>query len=390
MNIVSLLNVSNQCNLLADSGFMFQRLLLQELVHQGHSAWLIAPHEAQRLTTIEVLPATPPRTKYHARFEFDWNMFVVSTEDIWKNADVLLVNQPELAPNFAALAAVYRKKPIPLVSYVHYLPFDGLNGTGAAFDLSLNDNGMGKWIIGALRSAIENCDATIIGSHFGASLLKSEIGNPKRLEVIAPPVEPNLAFLAAKSPPPGCLKMLYNHRLYAHYGTESLFQWLDKAHTESDVGFEVWVTDPAGMRSPERNKLDNKSERLRQKIGEHPYVRLISAETREQYYKLLGSTHVCLAPQRRSPLWSMALCDALAAGRTVLAPRSGAYPEILDHKHLCFYEDKDDFVRQVIDWTEHIPKPDPMVADCIQQRLSPKQVANRFMKIFSEVVSDGK
>ena len=56
MKIVSYLNVSNPNNLLADSGFVLQKLLLETLSDFGHEIILIAPKEAQNLTKVKVIP----------------------------------------------------------------------------------------------------------------------------------------------------------------------------------------------------------------------------------------------------------------------------------------------------------------------------------------------
>ena len=244
MNIVSYLNVSNQDQLAADSGFIFQKLLLEELRARGHKVALIAPESASGLIDAEVIPFRSPATKYHARFEFQWAELCSSMTTVWRECDVLLVNQPELAGSLKALSFLKSKRNIPVVSYFHYLPL--LNEEGdehAMLDPSLNDGGLGPWVLSAIRAAVECSDACIVGSEFGRGLLHRFVGTARTLSVIPPPVESHLQRLATTATNGTHLRLLYNHRLYNHYGTARVFDYLDRAFNHNG-DFEIIVTAP--------------------------------------------------------------------------------------------------------------------------------------------------
>lgn len=380
MRILSLLNVSNPSNLAADSGFVFQRLLLEALERMGHRVWLVAPEEAARMTTVQVLPLRPPPTKYHARYDFDWQAVGAATAAAWPEVDVVLVNQPELAASLAAMAAVMAARRVLIVSYIHYLPIEGECREGRAIpDASLDDGGMARWITSNIRSAVENSDLTLIGSDFGGELLRRHVGSPRRLVVLPPPVEPSLAGLAMREPDPGPLKLLYNHRLYAHYGTETLFNWLDRAHVTTGGGFEVWLTDPTGERSELRKRFDPASHALRYRVVNRPYVRVVGAETRADYHSLIARTHVGLAPLRCSPLWSMSLCDVLAAGRELLVDGAGGFAEVARVGLQTHYEGEADMLKRLSAWVSRPPTPREALASAVHDRLSPHRIASRFV-----------
>jgi glycosyltransferase involved in cell wall biosynthesis len=283
------------------------------------------------------------------------------------------------------MSTVLSGRRVPIASYIHYLPLDGEGPDGVVLDASLDDGGLGRWVIGAIRTAVESSQTTMIGSAFGAGLLQRWIGQPRLLTIIPPPVEPSLEQLAGVRPAPGPLRLLYNHRLYAHYGTERLFAWIDRAYERAGARLEVWVSDPTRSRSDTRRQLDAASERTRARIEERPYVRLTAATTREQYHQLLGATHACLAPLRNAALWSMSLCDALAAGRPVLAPRRGAYDEILELASSDPYDGPEELVARILDWVERPPEPQAELAARMQRCLGPGAIAERFANALESI-----
>lgn len=380
MRVLSFLNVSNPSNLAADSGFVFQRLLLEELERMGHRVWLVAPEEVALMTSVHVLPLAAPPTKYHARYDFDWKAVSAATAAVWPEVDVVLVNQPELAASLAALATVMTARRVPIVCYVHYLPIEGVCQDGSAIpDASLDDGAMARWITSNIRSAVENSDLTLIGSEFGGEILRRHVGSPRRLAILPPPVEPSLAELATRDPDPWPLKLLYNHRLYAHYGTEILFDWLDRAYVSTGEGFEVWLTDPTGERSEVRRKFDHASQALRDRVVARPYVRVFGAQARGDYHELIARTHVGLAPLRCGPLWSMSLCDVLAAGRDILLNGAGGFTELARMGMQTPYDGKDDMLNRLADWVARPPAPRVALAAAVHDRLSPHRIAAHFL-----------
>lgn len=390
MNVLSYLNVTNIGNLEADSGFIFQKLLLTELEKRGHTVYLLAPKEAMDLTDLTIIPLNPPKTKYHARYQFDWDDIYLSTAHLWDEIDLLLINQPEIAPQFKAMVVATVKKYIPIVCYVHYLPFDWNHLEGKIiYDTSLNDHDIASWVTSSIRTGIECADACIIGSNFAADLLLEKVGKPSILKVIPPPIETNLINIAQKKLDKSSFtfRILYNHRLYAHYGTEQIFDWLDEVINESDKNIEVIVTHPNRNRAIERKQLDNESERIFNKISKLSYVRIIEAKTRDEYHQLIESINMAIAPYRGAALWNMSIVDILASGLPVIAPNLGAFKEILYSRKEWLFTDKEDFKIILSQLILSDMNRSSELSTLYHNQLSISTTTDKFEKIFMEIIN---
>lgn len=388
MQIISFLNVSNPDALEADSGFVFQKLLLEELAMRGHRVLLIAPPEASSLTSVAVLPTPLPATKYHARFGMDWRAVDEITRDYWVHTDVLLVNQPELAPGLKAMSYVAARRRIPVVSYVHYLPLMSAPDEPPMIDPSLDDGDLGRWSLGLLRTAVECSDACIVGSDFARRLVSAQVGQPRRIEVIPPPCEPEIGELVGRRTLGETLRLLYNQRLYDHYGTHQLFSELDRL-VEEGVRFEVIVTAPTQWRSQARCDLAPDADLLLGALRQKPYIRIATAADRASYHDVLSNAHAGLAPWRRAPLWSMAVVDILAAGRPVFAPRTGAYPEILASDPGCLWENPAELRHLIRRAAEAPVEPSRARARATIESWSASEIARRFEAVFVSLCSEG-
>jgi len=384
LNLVSYLNVSNPDALLADSGFVFQRLLLEELQARGHEVLLLAPAEASSLTTVPVVPVRPPLTKYHARFALDWSELDEAMRDRWIDVDMLLANQPELAAPLKASAYVGSGRDIPVATYVHYVPLLNSPREPAVVDPSLDDGGLGRWALAMLRASVESSDVCLVGSHFGRRLIEAHVGRPRRIEVIPPPTDARLRDAAATPPAGEVLRLLYNQRLYDHYGTSRLFAELDALAAEG-VPFEVVVTAPTQWRSPARRTLAPDADLLLDAVGARPYVQVETALDRSDYYRVVTGVHAGLAPLRAAPLWSMAMVDVLTAGRPVFAPAEGGFAEVMD---LCtggLWDSPDDLRCLIRRAATRPPQPCAELADAAVSRWSAPAIAERFEAIVASV-----
>ncbi len=384
MQVVSYLNVSNPDALQADSGFIFQRLLLEELQARGHRVLLLAPAEAAALTTVPVLSITSPPTKYHARFTCDWSELHNVMCEHWADTDVLLVNQPELAATLKAMSYVEGKREIPVATYVHYLPLMNSPDQPAVLDPSLDDGGLGRWALGLLRTAVESSDVCIVGSEFGRNLIQAHVGRARRIEIIPPPADSRLSDLASTPAPGHILRLLYNQRLYDHYGTRHLFAELDRL-ADDGVRFEVVVTAPTQWRSSPRRALAPDADLLLDALGKRPYVRIARALDRGMYRELVSGVHVGLAPCRRAPLWSMAMVDLLTAGRPVFAPRAGGYTEVLDVCADGLWDGPDELRCLIRSAAERLPEPRLTLADAALDLWSASTIAQRFEAVLGSI-----
>lgn len=384
MQLVSYVNVSNPDALQADSGFIFQKLLAEELQARGHRILLLAPAEAEALTTVPVVPVRSPLTKYHARFACDWSELSDVMREHWSGTDALLVNQPELAAPLKAMSYVEGGCEIPVVTYVHYLPLLNSPDQPTLLDPSLDDGGLGRWTLGLLRTAVESSDLCIVGSRFGRRLIESHVGRPSRISVIPPPTDARLRELASIPPRGNILRLLYNQRLYDHYGTRQLFAELDRLAGEG-VPFEVVVTAPTQWRSSARRALAQDADLLLDALGTRPYVRITTAFDRAKYRELVSEVHAGLAPCRKAPLWSMAMVDVLTAGRPVYAPREGGYAEAMDVCADGLWDSPDELRSLIRQAAELLPKPSPDLGDAALDRWSVSTIAQRFESALASI-----
>ena len=372
MKILDFLNVSNLSNLQADSGFIFQRLILNEILarKKDWEVYLIAPEGVGDLgERINLVKLDYGHNKYETRFNFPWAKLRNSIEGIMQDIDLIYVNQAEHASNFRAFATVaVPTKRIPIVSYFHYLPlepphvhFDFSTGyydrttdlegkvqsSSLRFDQSLNQHGLALPVFMRLIEAMFVSDYCITCSEFGIDLL---VGSAQKL---VPTVMPKIAAI----PPPVSLaeaehgrtaekdgknKIVFNHRLYSHYGPKEFFDFMDWFYGNVRTDFEVILTDPTNGRSAERNKLDPSVADMRHILSAKPYVRFAHSSERECYYRALGSYKVSIAPFRPSALWSMSVVDSMACGIPVVCPNYACFPEIIGaNSELLFSKPKE-------------------------------------------------
>lgn len=107
----------------------------------------------------------------------------------------------------------------------------------------------GAWWLGCGRTAVRRADDRH-GAGAGAGL--------------------SLRHRGARHPYPG----VYNHRLYAHYGTARFIDLARRLTTEAPVWLRVM--DPFGTRRIERTALDDSPERDRDELAALPDVEIIS------------------------------------------------------------------------------------------------------------------
>ena len=115
MNILMYLNVSNISDINSDSGFIFQKLLINEILKKRPSwnIYFLCPKNTpiinKRVRHIHLVKGL---TKYGVRFDFDWESFEKLFRSSLADLDVIYINQPEQAENFFALiTTIMQNKP---------------------------------------------------------------------------------------------------------------------------------------------------------------------------------------------------------------------------------------------------------------------------------------
>lgn len=196
-----------------------------------------------------------PGTKYRARFSADIDELVALIGS--EKPDVVVANQIEEAPAVRT-ALLEAGSDALLAGYCHYLPFSFAGGGQMLLDPSLDDAGLGRPVLLVFAAGLAACDRVMVHSSTAASWVSAaaarmtvDLGD--RLRVVPAPRDERLvrdpATLRAASGTGGAIGV-YNHRLYAHYGTE---QFVDLARRLSDSSaVRPRVMDLFGQRRAER------------------------------------------------------------------------------------------------------------------------------------------
>ncbi len=337
MKILSFLNVSNSQRISCDSGYIFQRLIAPQLVAAGHQFIFASPVTIDGISEpgYRHFPLSFGRHKYEVRFTFPWSVIerLISEEA----PDVLWVNQPELAASLRALLSSMGSS-ARIASYLHYFPYElDPDGQSIAADPAMNLDGYSDLIILKFLSGAMASDIVLVHSAHAAALLKAglkafSLSTKARIKVIPPPLDPAL-IPARHTPFKDRSHLIYNHRLYTQYGTETLVKYLQSGLGIND--HEVVIMDILGQRSLERRKLDTTVEQFRHALANIPGVRIdIGGNNRAYYGKVLANCKLSIAPFRRTCPWSMSVVDCLAAGLPVIAQNYAFFPEIIPQKCL--------------------------------------------------------
>jgi glycosyltransferase involved in cell wall biosynthesis len=352
MIILVTLNISNPHNVEADSGYIFTRTIIEDILN-ARPDWkfcLLGPSEAafshQRVIHI---PVMLPCTKYQARFGFEWLEFAQAIKKYRPGPiDLVWVNQVEQAGNFTALVRQLEGRKVATFTYFHYPCVLSSGSQGLSFDPSLDDWQLGELILLRQYEAFACSSITGVGSLFARTLLLDSFRTisatvPKEKMIAIPPPIDFPVESSVAPPPPGIPIVIYNHRLYRHYGTERLIDWIEAFRSLSGKHFNLLVTDPLSNRSSEQDRLDPSVSASRERLRELSYASVVTPQSRKEYLMTLRATTVGLAPFRDAPPWSMASLDIMACGRPLLAPSSGPFPEILGGRESLLFRNFDDF-----------------------------------------------
>ncbi|WP_256104648.1 glycosyltransferase [Streptomyces sp. ODS05-4] len=337
MRVLYLLNISNPDRLSADSGWIFADLLAPALIDAGAEVTVAAPAAAgdgrcgYRQTKV-------PGTKYRARFSTDIDELVALIRA--ERPDVVVANQIEEAPAIRT-ALLEAASDALLAGYCHYLPFS-FTEDRLLLDSSLDDMGLGRPVLLAFAAGLAACDRVMVHSPTAASWVSAAAAQmtvklDDRLRIVPAPRDERLVRDPAVTPPvsgsEGAIG-IYNHRLYAHYGTG---RFVDLARDLVASGaVRLRVMDLFGQRRAERTSLDGSPERMRDQLAALPHVQVVSDRgDRVRYRNLLAGARFGIAPFRPGCPWSMSVIDCQGMGLPVISPRLGWLAEHIDPE-LCF------------------------------------------------------
>lgn len=387
------LNVSNDSNFEADSGYIFQKLLWTHLCKMRRDLRVL--FLGHRLNTeqwhpnITMVPFHTKFDKFSTRLHFDWHGLKDRFQHL-PQIDLLYNNQPESTLNFKTLFSSMYGHEVSAASYYHYLPFH-YDANGIVLDPSQNLHDFSaRPILGRNLESLELSDVSFIGSEFGKGILLRAYRERYRdvlqphLEVFSPPIEPELFKQQRETN--GRPSILYNQRLYKHYGTQQVIDAVRQVASEREV--QLVVTDPTGERSLERDRLDPAVRRFREELSSLPFVERIHCATRGQYHALLSRVDLGIAPVKPSALWSMAVADLLATGRPVLCPDVGAFPEIVPNTpELLFAENGSDLPQKIHATLDATSSKDPEEYKANVRRYDAPEMAREMSRHLSSFLS---
>ncbi|WP_030802155.1 glycosyltransferase family 1 protein [Streptomyces sp. NRRL S-337] len=337
MRVLYLLNISNPDRLSADSGWIFADLLAPALADAGAEVTVAAPAAAGD-ARCGFHQRKVPGTKYRARFSKDIDELVALIRA--KKPDAVVANQIEEAPAVRT-ALLEAGSEALLAGYCHYLPFSFTGGGQLLLDPSLNDAGLGRPVLLAFAAGLSACDRVMIHSATAASWVSAaaarmtvDLGD--RLRVVPAPRDERLVrdpATARRGQDAGTVGV-YNHRLYAHYGTEHFVHLARELSASGKVRLQVM--DLFGQRRAARTGLDGSPERMRDQLAALPNVQIVSDRgDRVRYRNLLAGARFGIAPFRPGCPWSMSVIDCQGMGLPVISPRLGWLAEHIDPE-LCF------------------------------------------------------
>ncbi|MBD2414684.1 hypothetical protein H6H01_29020 [Nostoc calcicola FACHB-3891] len=389
MKILSFLNISNLSNLEADSGFVFQRTLLNHLANNEHEVWLVASRGTSSLVkNINCIEIDFTDSKYGVRFGINWIELKTALNNIANKIDILFVNQSELTISLSVLITEITGKKIPVITYFHYIAIQGFNynNNTCIFDESLNLNGIAPYIWQRQVESAVYSDHNIIGSNFAYELFLNASGKSdilkNKFSIIPPPVaDIILANDNQKKHNNVIPSIIYNHRLYNHYGGKLVFEWLEEIY--ENINFNLIVTDPTANRSIARENLDVSVTNIKHYLSKLNFIEIIHFTSQEEYYRKLQDIDFGIAPIRTGALWSMSIADVMVNSKPVIAQNKEVFRELIKDSDLLF-DSKDDFQqivqRLLLDF--EFRKKKGRLSKQHTEHLKPCNIAKQFETVF--------
>ncbi len=332
VRVLCFLNVSNKDNLSTDSAYIFYNTLVKDFLNEDIDFLFASPRPLSN-ENIKHIPFDFGNSKYAVRFNFNWDKI----EQIIKqeNPDVLLINQIELIPNYKALIEHLELSTIKIIGYAHYIPYF-FQKNKINTDTSLNAGNINETIQLSFLSGILSADVIFTHSKTSLQNIKSLLEkynksfNPHKFIINPPPKDPLFIY---NSPNEHSNRIIYNHRLYEHYGTSFLLETISNLNQIGDFEFEIF--DILGNRDTKRKRLDTSVEKYRQALSKYENVTIrVDGNNRDIYKEAFNGALCCLAPYRKGTPWSMSCIDSMALGIPCVAPKFDWFKEFMPNELL--------------------------------------------------------
>lgn len=396
MKIFSYLNLSNPSNLEADSGYIFQKLLFLSILDKCPDAEIYflcppgTPKIDDRVHMVKLMPLDC--NKYSVRFYFPWYRLKKELSFL-KEIDIAIINQSELTSNFRALFSVVGNNTVKIFAYYHYFPIEDLPKNGKiVYQETLNHKHLAEIIFSRQVEAMSSADYCVTCSKYGKEFFIENAKatgksiNVDKLRNINPPISLKEAAENYTDEKFDAKTIVFNHRLYKHYGTAEIFEWLNEFYSVRK-DFKVIVTDPTGNRSEERNRLSPDVVELKNKLQCLPFVSFKYMQSHADYYKVLWKSNIGLAPIKPSALWSMSAVDFMACKKPLLAPTMACFPEMLNNRKNLLFNNKGEFFTKLSNLLDNAKLYKAESDYCYQlaQNYTDSKVADKFLELFESL-----
>lgn len=388
--ILFYLNPSNGTHVECDSGIVFNKLLIDQLILQDcqiHIASQTDPH----IPGTQFNSVNQGDNKYSVRFGYDCSRMneIVNSLD---NVNICFLNQTEHGANIKSTCVQAGREDISLVSYYHYLSIFEVKGDQFIYDSSLNQGNLAKYILRRQLETAELSDRVLIHSKFGKKLLMESAEQlgcndfSDKIRLVPAPVDLSLHSKKLPESKNRKLKILFNNRLYDHYGIHTIVSYLDTFSKEYTHDFELVLTNPTAGRSQERNTLDSSVQKNLESLKKRPYIRIDHRPLYSEYHNLLDEITIGVAPYRPA-LWSMSSLDVMASWKPVIAPCIGAFPEIVPQGLL--YSDRESFCEVMANlvFDESFYQRMQILCRKKAEEVRLETIGDKFYQIFREVMN---
>lgn len=338
MKFLSLINISNKDDINSDSGYIFNKILGEELFNKNHDVIYILPNELKNVEFFlgsKIYYANIGTTKYECRFSFDWVGLKKIIE--YEKPDYILLNECELAVALKALLVTINQNDIKIISYCHY-PALIVNNGFVNLDESLNDYNICERIVFDILQSVNISDAFFIQSDFAKRLIekaseKYNIELKKPINVLPPPLD---TYFIEYSDNFDKEPILYNHRLYENYGTEKFINITNKYKN-----YHFVVANPMPNRYKSRMFSGDFPEKAVEKLNNEDNVDIRNGSINRKIYKdIIKECCFALAPYRSACVWSMSVIDCISMNVPVVAPNIAFFKDFVP-KELRYNNDKE-------------------------------------------------
>ena len=317
MRIFDYLNVSNEREIWADSGYHVQRNLITEILKKrnDYHFYLTVPYnqmENAKFTDSELVTLLPYNysggsgNKYH----FDTNQ-LWKHMDMWhKDWDLVLNNEVILGNHFRNMFCYKSHFDIPVINYVHWV------NTTEEDTAQQHD----------MLNSILWCHKTCCNSEYGRSLItknvdkvyQKEFADKIRSKILPLNVGFNHEELEKYKTKDKYSKttLIFNHRISQYTGYDKLIEKCKKIYDSGTKDFQLIFTNPSVSLT-------------RRDLTKYPFLRVLKkVPSYPEYIKMLWKSDICFGLHNGQNQWSIAFLEAFYCDNLPITTNDFFFPEM--------------------------------------------------------------